>query len=264
MEALIEIAVDTYLRYATQTRSDLLLQVEATSDADQTCLTSKIAVQGDPRTRALPGDDGVGQRRWIRADDMLDCHYAAHIRVHRAATVIGTLRASSFTDLPADVVPYLMPSRFCHSEQFDDFVRGQFGEHASGAMIGSMTDWIYSNFRYDPAASPPGATATESFHALAGVCRDYAHMLITLSRAAGVPARFVSAYGHTVRPQDFHAVAEVWLDDAWRLVDATGMTQASEIVRIGVGRDAADVSFLTSYGPLTLLEQNVSVQLLDC
>jgi transglutaminase-like putative cysteine protease len=91
------------------------------------------------------------------------------------------------------------------------------------------------------------------------VCRDYAHVLISLARAAAIPARFVSAYAPNVKPQDFHAVAEVYLDGAWHLVDPTGMARADEIVRIGVGLDAAEVSFLSSFGPMTLFSQTVGV-----
>ncbi len=84
-------------------------------------------------------------------------------------------------------------------------------------------------------------------------------MLIALARAAAIPARFVSAYAPNVKPQDFHAVAEVYLDGAWHLVDPTGMARADEVVRIGVGLDAAEVSFLSSFGPMTLFSQTVGV-----
>ena len=85
-------------------------------------------------------------------------------------------------------------------------------------------------------------------------------MLITFARAAGIPARFVSVYGADVTPQDFHAVTEVYLSGAWHLVDATGMAKPAEMVRIGVGRDAADTSFMTSYGWMNLVEQSVEVR----
>ena len=85
-------------------------------------------------------------------------------------------------------------------------------------------------------------------------------MLIAFARAAGIPARFVSAYAPNVTPQDFHAVAEVYLEGGWHLIDATGMAQASDIARICVGRDAADASFMTSYGWMELREQSVDVR----
>ena len=83
--------------------------------------------------------------------------------------------------------------------------------------------------------------------------------MICLARASQVPARMVSVYAPSVEPPDFHAVAEVWLDGAWRLVDATGMAEAPEMARIGVGRDAADIAFMMVFGPSTLKEQVVKV-----
>ena len=86
-----------------------------------------------------------------------------------------------------------------------------------------------------------------------------------MARASLIPARYVSLYGPEVDPQDFHAVAEVFLasDDGeggeWQPVDATGMVEAADMVKIGVGRDAADVSFLTSFGQLELVDKSVSV-----
>ena len=87
-----------------------------------------------------------------------------------------------------------------------------------------------------------------------------------MSRASAIPARYVACFAPDVTPQDFHAVAEVFLNDpttpgggTWQLVDATGMATPDEIVKIGVGRDAADVSFLTSFGMVELCEKTVQV-----
>ncbi len=84
--------------------------------------------------------------------------------------------------------------------------------------------------------------------------------MIALVRASAIPARFASVYAPNVEPQDFHAVAEVFLDGTWYLVDATGMAAGDEMAKIGVGRDAADTSFLTSYGQAQLNRQTVNVR----
>ena len=85
----------------------------------------------------------------------------------------------------------------------------------------------------------------------------------TLARAAAIPARFASVYAPYVTPQDFHAVAEVFLDGTWHLVDATGMAAPNQIVRIGVGMDAAEVPFLSSFGPAYMRVQTVDVQVVQ-
>ncbi len=255
----MELEIRVALHYGLVAPTDLLLDIEPVSDAGQTCLSSVLVIEDTPKTRRLTDGGGPASRRWIAAEDRFACEFTARVALHREIENLETCQADPVFDLPADVVPYLFPSRFCHSEQFEDFVSAQFGTQVSGAMVAAMADWIFENFRYNPAVSFSGTTATDSFHAMAGVCRDYAHVLITFARAAGIPARFVSVYGASVDPQDFHAVAEVWLEGAWHLVDPTRMTRPDAVVRINSGRDAADVAFLTSYGPLTFIAQSVHV-----
>ena len=86
-----------------------------------------------------------------------------------------------------------------------------------------------------------------------GVCRDFAHLAITLCRAVGIPARYISAYAWQLQPPDFHAVFEAYLAGpdgagAWYLFDPTRMAALDGLVRIGAGRDAADVAFCSIYG----------------
>ena len=106
-------------------------------------------------------------------------------------------------------------------------------------------------------------TALDTFASREGVCRDYAHLLVALARAAEIPARCVAAYAPDVTPPDFHAVAELWLDGGWHLVDATGMASPAEIARICVGRDATDIAFMTVFGTAQLIAQRVRVDRLD-
>ena len=128
----------------------------------------------------------------------------------------------------------------------------------------AIRDWIADNFSYEPV-STSSTTALDSFVERRGICRDYAHVLVTLARASAIPARYVSCYAPGVDPPDFHAVAEVFLADptvagggAWQLVDATGMADPAQTVKIGVGRDAADVSFMTVFGESRFETKEVS------
>ena len=110
-----------------------------------------------------------------------------------------------------------------------------------------------------PAPATSSTTAVDTFLERKGICRDYAHAMIALARASQIPARIASVYAPDVDPSDFHAVAEVWLGGAWHLVDATGMATPGSMARIGVGRDAADISFMTVFGVARLNTQIVSV-----
>jgi transglutaminase-like putative cysteine protease len=139
-------------------------------------------------------------------------------------------------------------------------VTAKFGGLSGGQQVIAMRDWVESQLSYVPGASTSETTAIETFVRREGICRDYAHMLIAFVRAAGIPARIASVYALGVKPQDFHAVAEVFLSGEWHLVDATGMASEAAMAKIGVGRDAADVAFLTAFGTMTMQEQSVRVQ----
>jgi transglutaminase-like putative cysteine protease len=157
-------------------------------------------------------------------------------------------------------VPYLFPSRYCPSNRFVDLVESEFAGLAGGARIAAMRDWLQGHLSYEPGHSDAQTTAVDTYLARAGVCRDYAHLMIALARAADIPARIASVYAPGVDPPDFHAVAEVFLGDSWHLVDATGMASAPEMAVVGVGRDIGDVAFLTAFGPLEMVGQSVSVR----
>ena len=97
-----------------------------------------------------------------------------------------------------------------------------------------MRDWIGDQFHLRARARTTPTTALDSFVERRGICRDYAHVLISFARASTIPARYVSCYAPGVDPPDFHAVAEVFLADPtiarrrrWHLVDATGMADAA-------------------------------------
>jgi transglutaminase-like putative cysteine protease len=96
-------------------------------------------------------------------------------------------------------------------------------------------------------------------HGPGGGCRDFSHLLIARCRAADIPARAVSAYAWRLDPPDLHAVAEVYVGDRWRLVDATGLAPIRGLVRVATGRDAADIAFMTVFGAASLVEQRFSI-----
>lgn len=255
----MRLSINTHLVYTAAQPCDLLLQVEALSDSVQNVRDMEMTFDPASRHHSIPAEEDLGTRRWIQTGARFECHYRADVDLTRPSVTMKDLRATRRTEIPSDAIKYLMPSRYCHSDQFLDFVSQQFADLTGGALVDAMSGWINENFTYDSAASDVGTTANDSFAKQAGVCRDYAHVLISFARAAGIPARFVSVYGPDVTPQDFHAVAEVYLEGAWHLIDPTGMAAPAEMARICVGRDAADASFMTSYGWMDLVEQSVDV-----
>lgn len=253
------IRIDTRFAYDFAESSDVLLQVEAAVLPEQAIIDAHIDVSEVEHFARVAAHDGIGERIWMRVRGRFTVAYRATVRVDRVLADPASLAAVPFHRLPGETVQYLMASRYCPSDLFEDFVRAEFGTLAGGAQVAAMRDWIERGFSYAPGSSTSATTAMESFVQRKGVCRDYAHVLITLARAAGIPARIASVYALGVDPQDFHAVAEVFLDGAWHLIDPTGMARPADMAKIGVGRDAADVAFLTSYGTAVFCEQSVTV-----
>ncbi|ETX16518.1 transglutaminase [Roseivivax halodurans JCM 10272] len=250
--------IDVTLDYRFDAPTDCLLQISAAPMADQRILSEELDL-GGLVTRTNRAEDEVGTRLWCRPEERLTCRYRADVEILRSTSDIATLSGHAPAELPEDVVKYLLPSRYCPSDKFLAFVAQEFGRFSGGEKIAAMRDFVFENVAYTPGVSNSETSALETFVQRQGVCRDFAHLLITLARAGTIPARFASTYGLNVTPPDFHAVAEVWLDGAWRLVDPTRMTIPFDNARICVGRDATDVAFLTSYGPAELVTQSVRV-----
>lgn len=255
----MQISISTTLEYAVPQPVDVLLQLEAAAIPEQSVLEARIDLSPTEHFARVPAQACIGDRLWLRTASALSVNYTALVEVNRLLADISTLPAVPPHLLPGETIDYLMPSRYCTSDTFADFVKAEFGMLDGGPRVAAICNRIAETMTYEPGSSDAFTTAADTFKSRKGVCRDYAHLMIAFVRASGIPARFASVYGVGVEPQDFHAVAEVFLDGTWHLVDATEMTTPDRMVKIGVGRDAADVSFLTSYGEVEMLSQTVDV-----
>jgi transglutaminase-like putative cysteine protease len=255
------VAITATLNYHLPKPADVLLAVEAIPMDDQRLQSDLLKVKGNcsPLT-TIEGMDGLGRRTWLHAEGRIDISYAATVSIDRAPTDIAGLGAVPHADLPPAYIQYLMPSRYCPSDKHENFVTTRFDGRTKGDQILQMASWIHDFIEYAPGYSPIGATATDTFISRRGVCRDFAHLLIAFARAADVPARMVSAYALGISPPDFHAVVEVYLGGRWHLVDATRLAPEENLVRIAVGRDATDISFMTIFGTANMISQSVVVE----
>lgn len=248
------IAISARLAFHLFEPTDLLLQFEAADIPGQTILSSSTRLTPALHVARVSAHNDIGERIWVRAEGACAVGYEAQVEVNRAVPDLAGLAAVDPHALPGAAVEYLFDSRYCQADRMKSFVADRFGHQSGGAQVMAMCDWITENFHYEPGVSTPQTTALDSFAERRGICRDYAHVLIAFARASAIPARYVSCFAPGVNPSDFHAVAEVFLADAqapgggaWHIVDATGMADPAKTAMIGVGRDAADVSFLTSF-----------------
>lgn len=179
-----------------------------------------------------------------------------------APDAIGEVPAAR---LPLDVMTHLYPSRYAESDLLQRFALKQFGHLPPGyGRVAAICNWINENIDYAGGSSDEHTSARDTLLQREGVCRDFAHLAIAFCRALGIPARFVSAYAWRLSPPDFHAVMEAWLEGpdggAWFLFDPTRKAGADGLVRIGVGRDAAEVAFCSPYGAVACGAPKVSVE----
>ncbi len=259
----MRLKIDVMLDYTMAHPADVLLAVEVIMMHDQQIVADTLTVAGVGPMYPVPGEESLGRRTWMRAENHFLATYQATVDVARHdPTVVGRTAAPRHA-LPALVVPYLWASRYCQSDKFEAFVQREFGAQVGGDKILAMADWIHQHVDYRCGTSDGNTSAVDTFVTRQGVCRDFAHLLIAFARAAGVPARMVSAYALDLQPPDFHAVVEVWLEDGWHLVDATKLAPLEGLARIAVGRDATDISFMTIFGSATLNRQTVSVARVD-
>ncbi len=256
----MRLRVDAYLAYHMPIAADVLLAVEAAPMGEQRLVDDKLVVSGVGPLHTVPGDDGIGRRTWTCARGDFTARYRGTFDIGRRPGIPLSSAAAPRRDLPADVIPYIWPSRFCESDRLVPFVSQEFGHLAGGEAVAAMTRWIRTNIRYRIGASHEKTSAVDTFVAREGVCRDFAHVMAAFARAGGIPARLVSAYAWRLEPPDFHAVVDVWVDGAWHLVDASGLAPAEGLVRIAVGRDATDISFMTTFGVAEFREQRVTVE----
>ncbi|MFP5315568.1 MAG: transglutaminase-like domain-containing protein [Actinomycetes bacterium] len=181
----------------------------------------------------------------------------ATLELNYRAEVSGTATAAERTE--ADLIRYVRPSRYCESDRLLPTSYGLFGSLQGTELLQAVREWVSGNISYVSGSSRHTDGATDTLLARRGVCRDYAHLVISLLRAKDVPARLVSVYAPGLTPMDFHAVVEAWVDGAWHVVDATGLAPRTNLLRIATGRDASDTAFLSTVGgSLTLDTINVT------
>jgi transglutaminase-like putative cysteine protease len=161
-------------------------------------------------------------------------------------------------DLPDDAIVFLLASRYCETEHLSDLAWRLFGDVPPGwARAQAIVTYAHERIAFGYEHARPTKTAFEAHEERAGVCRDYAHLAITLCRCMNIPARYCTGYlgdigVPTVGVMDFSAWFEVYLGGRWRVMDARHNKPRIGRILMARGRDATDAAIVTSFGPNTL------------
>ena len=178
---------------------------------------------------------------------VLDCPEGDVTVSYEATVVLAPAAAEPVAE--ADAFTYVLPSRYCPSDRLEGLAGTEFGSVAGDAeRARAIVAWVHDRLSYESGTTTSTDDALTPLLSGRGVCRDYAHLVVALARAVGMPARYVSVYAPGLSPMDAHAVAEIAVDGAWQVFDATRLAPRASMVRIGTGRDAADVAILTGLG----------------
>ncbi|MFV5213601.1 transglutaminase-like domain-containing protein [Azonexus caeni] len=170
-------------------------------------------------------------------------------------------------ELPLDALAYIYPSRYCQSDRLAMLAISEFGHLPKGyRRVETICQWVNRHVTFRPATSSSTTSAIDTLIGRVGVCRDFAHLMIAICRALNIPARFTTGidYGAdpALGPTDFHAYVEVFLDQRWYIFDPSGTAIPMGFVRIGTGRDAADVSYATIFGSVNSPPPLISISAL--
>ena len=253
--------VETVLEYDVKAPTHFCFSLEAAHWPTQKILSERLAVSSGMAVRSYT-DPGSGNRffRFDASPGQLLVDYKADVEVY-SEQVDEHLSEIPVGEVPDDVFHYLMPTRYCESDVMGAVAQQMFGNEEPGiARVRKIAQWIHDSIEYRPGSTNSTTTAQEVFVLRAGVCRDFAHLGITLCRALNIPARIVVGYvWFDEPPQDFHATFEAWLGGRWVLFDPTGMAPVDRLVRIGTGRDAKDVAFSTFFGQVVMTRKVVDV-----
>lgn len=179
------------------------------------------------------------------------------VTVDYAATV-GGFADPDETSL-MELIRYVRPSRYAESDRLLPTSYAEFGGLQGEELLSAVRRWVNGELRYVSGSSRGTDGAVETLLNRRGVCRDYAHLAISLLRAKNVPARLAAVYAPGLSPMDFHAVAEAHINGAWQVIDPTGLAPRDSLLRITAGRDSSDTAFLSTVGgSLSLKEMKVA------
>jgi len=177
----------------------------------------------------------------------------------RAEAPITGARLTPVHAMPPECWRYLLASRYCEVDRLCAIAWDLFGATPeSWERVQAVVDWVHTHVAFGYQFARPTKSAADVYLERQGVCRDFQHLAITLLRALNIPARYATGFLGDIgvpaspSPMDFSAWSEVYVDGAWRAIDARHNQPRIGRVLMARGRDAVDVALTTSFGAAIL------------
>jgi transglutaminase-like putative cysteine protease len=246
--------------------SDFIFNIHAAHTARQHVVEESLTLSQDVPS-LVTTDPGTLNRhlRLSARPGPLHVSYSAVVDLLHHFEPPAQIAEVPVAQLPAGVLSYLYPSRYCQSDRLGKLAMREFGSQWQGyARVQGIRDWVLQRTKFTSMSSNGNTSAVDTLIETVGVCRDFAHLMIALCRACNIPARFTTGidYGAdpVLGPTDFHAYVEVWVGGRWYIFDPSGTAIPMGFVRFGTGRDAADVAFATIFGPVRAGAPRIAIE----
>jgi transglutaminase-like putative cysteine protease len=258
---MLIVRVGCDLVYETVAETSFLLDVLPQVEGEQTLVAEQLTLGPKMTTELIENAHGNRLLRVLLRPGRTEFRHDALVFTPPTYDQAGIEDAKIVPPehLPSEVLRYTLPSRYCESDKLSGFAWQTFGNTAAGyERVKAVADWVHQNIEYRFASGHPDLSAMDIFQRRYGVCRDFAHLTITLCRALNLPARYVTGHLPDIgyidpgTAMDFHAYAEVFLGNRWFAVDARYNVPRIGRVKISHGLDAIDCAFGTSFGQVML------------
>lgn len=233
---------------------DFIFNIQAAQTFCQSVVVENLRVSPQVAVKLFTDPANGNRYARLRAEPgTLTVRYDATVDIAHHIASPDSVWEVPIAQLPAEVLAYIYPSRYCQSDRLQMLANTEFGAMRPGYWrVRAIQDWVHGRTRFVSGSSNATTSAVDTLVEQVGVCRDFAHLMIALCRAINIPARFATGidYGSdpAFGPTDFHAYVEVFLSGRWYLFDPSGMALPMGVIRLGTGRDAADASFATIFG----------------
>ena len=266
----IHIGFDLTYEIANATPIIFMLNVHPSRAID---LITPDRIRLTPAVSITPYTDGFGNkcvRVLAPPGELRVANDAIVLDAGRPDPVAPAAAQHAVADLPHDCLAYLLASRYCETDVMMDAAWSLFGSTRPGwARVQAICDFVHGHLEFGYQHADPTRGAAQAFADRRGVCRDFAHLAVTLCRCLNIPARYCTGYLGDIgvppdpAPMDFSAWFEVFIGGRWFTFDARHNVPRIGRVLIARGRDAADVAISTAFGANILKHFDVTTREVD-
>lgn len=255
------------LQYEVETPTTFIFNIQVARTPGQTIIEERLSTE--PFLELEEFSSATGETRFVKLQVTnpisFEIAYQATVDLHY--DIIDQqklLNTVPVVKLDAETIPYLFPSRYCQSDKLQKLATKEFGQIENQyAKVAAINEWIYNNVEYLGGSTTSSTSAHDTLTERVGVCRDFAHLGITLCRALSIPARYFTGYAYNLNPPDFHACFEAFIGGEWIFFDPTKLVPANGLVKIANGRDAADAAVASIFGNARFLSMSVKCESID-